>query len=985
MLQADQSGMLIVDAQTGAVHYANNSARRILGINEQTQLGEGKIIRRFFENDKVYTTLSAELEEKSSIVGFRCQMRDAKNALLNVELHASRFSQNGNPQYVISFTDLTDFLNSEKFLRNYDNKIRNLEKALNASSLVSITDGGGTIIYANDRFCEVSKFTRNELLGQNHNIINSGYHPREFMQNLWATIKRGEIWHGDIRNRAKDGTYYWVENTIVPFLNKRGEPYQFFAIRQDITQRKKNALELEQSREALLQAQALAKLGSWEWYPDADEPVWSPEMFAIYGVDPKGKPVPFAEVSKLFTPESWEILAPAVQNTYESGIPYQLECEIIRADGSHGWIISSGVPLYADDGKIKGLRGTVQDVTERKLNDERNRLIINAMPDLIFVMNHDGMFLDYHAAELTRLAYKPDFFLGKSFREIFDHDLAMKMETALVNILHGSKLEHIEYSLPFSGNESYYEATFTPLDRDRCMIVVRDTTARKKNENLMREQATLLDKASDAILVRDLQNVIRYWNEGAVRMYGYTKEEAIGNSVRSLLYAEHDSVDAATQQVLDNGEFSGELEQLTKNGSKLTALVRWTLLRDEHGKPKSILAINSDVTERRKLEQQFLRAQRLESIGTLAGGIAHDLNNVMTPIMLAAAVLKTGNLSADQLELINMIESSVRHGTAMVKQVLSFARGAEGNPRPMQMSSLISEIEPIVRDTFPRNISLQTQIPVDLWSVKADKTQLHQVLMNLAVNARDAMPDGGTLTISAENRTLDAQYAGMQMDAAPGHYVVIRIEDTGTGMPPDVLEKVFEPFFTTKEHGKGTGLGLSTSMAIMKGHGGFMRVYSEPGRGTRFHLYLPALSKVDEESAVATSESLPRGNGELILVVDDEAPVRTITCQTLEAFGYATLPASDGAEAVAIFAEHKNKVALLLTDMMMPVLDGPGAISVIQKMQPKLPIIAVSGLAANGKLSALQAADKIRFLAKPFSAEQLLQAVRLSLNTKPSV
>ncbi|MFO1471662.1 MAG: PAS domain S-box protein [Turneriella sp.] len=982
LLRVSPAAFLIVNAATGKILDLNKTAEDLLGISRQEALKNIAHIHAFFMHENDFNSLCEQLAKGKNVVQHLTELKSVHGNLHTVNLCATAATIGYEECLLFSFSECATDASSDRLLQNYYGKIANLEKALDASNLVSVTDAQGIIIYANAKFCEVSKYSRNELLGQNHRIINSGYHSKEFIRSLWKTITAGEVWSGEIKNRAKDGSFYWVNSTIVPFVDKTGKPYQYFAIRQDITERKRVAMDLERNREALLQAQSMAKLGSWEWLASEDKAIWSPELYRIYGV-PQGKgPLTFKEIPDYYTPESWHALNAAVTDTLQQGKPFNIECEIVRTDKSHVIIIATGAAMYGTDAKIIGIYGTVQDVTEQKLAEERNRLIVNALPDLVFVLDRDGVFVDYHASEPKRLAYKPEFFLGKSFREIFDANLAGKMIGAIDLVAGGSPLERIEYTLPVADRIAHFEATFTPLDRERMMIVVRDTTERKQNELKMREQATLLDNARDAILVRNLDHTIEYWNKGAEQMYGWSQQEVLGKSVRTIFYTKPDTFDAATAELLKSGEFSGELEQKTRDGRKIIVQARWTMLKDDAGNPRSVFAINTDITERKNLEQQFLRAQRLESIGTLAGGIAHDLNNVLTPIMLATAVLKTGELKDDQLELLAMIEASVKHGTRMVRQVLSFARGAEGNPRPMQLETLLADLEPIIRDTFPRNIDIKIEASENLWLVKADFTQLHQVLMNLAVNARDAMPEGGKLILTASNCTLDKQYAGMQVDAKPGNYVLIHLEDSGEGMPADVIERIYEPFFTTKEHGKGTGLGLSTSLAIVKAHGGFMRVYSEPGRGTKFHVYLPALSDEALTAQPDDTEEMPHGNGELILVVDDEPAVLEVTKQTLGAFGYKTKTAQDGAEAIVVFTENKDQIAAVVTDMMMPVLDGAGAIRVLLKMRHDLPVIAVSGLDAQVKIPEMQTQTNIYFLQKPYAAALLLQTLKTALSKK---
>ena len=381
-----------------------------------------------------------------------------------------------------------------------------------------------------------------------------------------------------------------------------------------------------------------------------------------------------------------------------------------------------------------------------------------------------------------------------------------------------------------------------------------------------------------------------------------------------------------------------------------------------------------------KIEAQFLRAQRMENIGTLAGGIAHDLNNVLSPIMMSLDVLKMKFPDPASLNLLDILSTSAQHGANMVRQVLSFARGVEGQRMEVQIKHLVGDIEKFANDTFLKNVQVRTIIPHDLWTVLGDPTQLHQVLLNLCVNARDAMPNGGKLTVSAENLTLDAHYAGMNLEARPGSYVLIQVEDSGTGMPPGVVEKIFDPFFTTKELGKGTGLGLSTSLAIVKSHGGFFQVYSEMGKGTKFRVYFPAQTEASAETAAEIAAELPRGNGELILVVDDEPSVRLITQQTLQAFGYRVILASDGAEAVAAYARQGSEIAAVLTDMMMPVMDGPATIQVLRKLNPAVRIIAASGLSSSGHTAGLGVKH---FLPKPYTAGTLLTALKQIIEEEP--
>lgn len=509
---------------------------------------------------------------------------------------------------------------------------------------------------------------------------------------------------------------------------------------------------------------------------------------------------------------------------------------------------------------------------------------------------------------------------------------------------------------------------------------IRYARERKRAEERIREQAALLDKARDAICAFDLNRRVIYWNKSAERITGWTAEEMAGQPDDRCLYEEgYEKIESAWRQVLDAGEWNGDLRQKTKDGRELIVESRWTLVRDSSGSPKSVLVINTDVTERKKLESQFLRAQRMESIGNLVGGIAHDLGNLLVPILLGVKVL--GQRYADDAKTqrtVEMIRRSAQRGSDMVKQVLAFARGVEGEREQLEPALLIQEVEKITRETFPSKIQLDIDVPDDLWTVLGDSTQIQQVLMNLCVNARDAMPEGGKLQITAENVALDERFARTYLDAKPGRYVCIVVTDTGTGIPQEVLDKVFEPFFTTKPSGKGTGLGLSTVYSIIKSHGGFIEVQSEVGDGTTFRVFLPVS---DEERMAPAEEILPEsyeGAGELILVVDDEEYILTAAHEILEEAGYRVVTAENGRRALDIYEERGKEISAVITDLMMPEMDGVTAIRSLRKQAPRLPIVAASGMSSDMSGESLRAGANL-FISKPFTAEKLLSSLHDAL------
>jgi two-component system, cell cycle sensor histidine kinase and response regulator CckA len=508
------------------------------------------------------------------------------------------------------------------------------------------------------------------------------------------------------------------------------------------------------------------------------------------------------------------------------------------------------------------------------------------------------------------------------------------------------------------------------------MILEQQIQERQRAEEKIQEQAALLDITRDAIFVQSLDHTILFWNRGAERLYGWTATEAVGQSISQIF---DDKTSAALMEkqpiVLSQGEWSGELQQTTKSGKTIVVSSCCTQVCDPQGQATSTLIVNTDITEKQQLEAQFLRAQRMESIGTLASGIAHDLNNALNPILMSVHLLQAKLQDESDQRLLNTLEQNTRRSIELVKQVLLFARGTESDRSALSVTSLIQEIAYIIRETFPKNIELYTDLPQqELWTISGNHTQLHQVLMNLCINARDVMPNGGAIKLSAENVWIGEADARLSLDAQVGAYVKITVSDTGCGIPSAMLDRIFEPFFTTKEIGRGTGLGLSTVLGIVKGHGGFVTVTSQIGKGTRFNVHLSAIEAPTDQSPLPAVDSPVTGQGELILVVDDEEPIRSVTEAVLETYGYRVLTAEDGVEAIALYTQHQREINTVILDMMMPAMDGATTIQMLQKIDPQVQIIAVSGLMNTHKNSEISPLIKT-FLPKPYTADDLLRAL----------
>ncbi|BDI19260.1 hypothetical protein ANSO36C_50620 [Nostoc cf. commune SO-36] len=492
-------------------------------------------------------------------------------------------------------------------------------------------------------------------------------------------------------------------------------------------------------------------------------------------------------------------------------------------------------------------KATSADGTGPTPSENRLRAIIDAEPECIQLIAGDGTLLEINAEGLAMMEVESaDVLIGKPINAVIVPEYRAAFADLHKSVCQGNK-GTLEFEIvAFKGTRRYVETHAVPLrnEADGTFIhlaLMRDITQQKQAEQKIREQGLLLDVSSDAILVRNIHNQILFWNQGAERLYGWKTEEVVGKNVLQLLYKDISSqLEDAYLRVMNTGEWRGELHQLTKEGKVIIVESRWILIRDDNGQPKSILSVNTEITQQKQLEAQLLRSQRLESIGTLAGGIVHDLNNILSPILMSVQLLQKKLPDSQSQQILQTLENNVKRGANLLKQVLSFARGIEGKQTIVQIQPLMAEIEQIIDQTFPKSIICQTDIPKNLWYVRGDATQLHQVLINLVVNARDAMPNGGILRIVAENLVIGEHSAQINIDAKVGSYIAIVVTDTGMGMSSEVQQRIFEPFFTTKEVGKGTGLGLSTALAIIKNHSGFVNVYSQIDRGTQFTVYLPA-------------------------------------------------------------------------------------------------------------------------------------------------
>lgn len=710
--------------------------------------------------------------------------------------------------------------------------------------------------------------------------------------------------------------------------------------------------------------------------PDGRLILSSPSHRRLFG---SYTPEPGTEFLAYVHPVDRSRVAMALRRALESGSSGQVEYRLVLPNTNERTLEGQGNVMFDEAGQQQGVLWVARDITERCIAERRileQAALLDEARDAICVNDLDQHILFWNRSAERLYGWAANEAIGRNANELLCQDqVALR---ALKTLIQRGEWNGELQQTTRSGEQLVVASRWT-LIRDEhgapksILVINTNVTEQKKAEQKIREQAALLDKARDAILVGDLDRRIVYWNEGATRLYGWTPEDAIGRRIEDFLFSEKPrDWEGILLELAEKGEWIGELQQRTKDGREVITQCRQTLVRDASGQPTSILYINSDVTEQKKIEAQFLRTQRMESIGALAGGLAHDLNNVLGPIMMAADVIQADPRNQGNAGLIDLIGSSARRGAELVKQILTFARGMDAGRTSLQVANLVTEVVKLAADTFPRDVVVESTLADDLPSVQGDATQVHQILLNLFVNARDAMPGGGKIHARVQAVNVEQRLTPFYRVPVSGRFVLIEVADTGTGIPADILPKIFEPFFTTKDPGKGTGLGLSTVLGIVKSHGGFVEVASDPGKGTSFFVYLPA---GEAPLQVTTPTEPSHGRNEGILVVDDEAAILEITRETLAAYNYRVLTASNGEEAIGVFARNQSEIDVLVTDLVMPGMAGTILIGKLRQLKPGLRVIAVRGVPVNPRDLPVD-----HFLKKPFGTSALLQAVRTVLD-----
>ena len=701
---------------------------------------------------------------------------------------------------------------------------------------------------------------------------------------------------------------------------------------------------------------------------------------------------------EFLTKDSVKLVAERYQKRQRGeAVPPNYEFKVINKDGQERIVEIHAAIIKDSKGEIVTI-GQILDITDRKKSEEalrqseeKYRMIVEHAHDGIEISQNDRiMFCNARFAEM--LGYSMDEIINIPFTKIYS-------EQAIQDLYQREKLRAKGVSLP-----NNYETTFRKKDgslinvevsyeiidylgRPATFAIIRDITEQKRAQAEHERLMTAIEQTNETVVITDLKGQIQYVNPAFEKITGYSKKEALGKNPAILKSGKHDRAfyQNLWETILAGKIWHGRIINKRKNGELFTEDKMISPVKDSHGKITNFVAVGRDVTQQLLLEQQFLQAQKMESIGRLAGGVAHDYNNMLT-VILGNAQLGMSKLDEDNrlYDYFFKIHQAAMRSADITKQLLAFARKQTIEPRVLDLNETIENMFKMLRRLIGEEIDLAWLPGSALWSVKMDPSQIDQILMNLVVNARDAIGGVGKITIETENRLLDDEYCKTRAGFKPGEYVMVAVSDNGCGMEKEILDKIFEPFFTTKEMGKGTGLGLATVYGIVKQNHGFINVYSEPGKGTTFKIYIPRHIGQEKPMTEKGKMELPGGKGEAVLIVEDDKAILEFTQKLLENLGYKVTAVSDASKALQLVTQANQSFDLVLTDVIMPEISGKELTDRLKNILPDIKILFMSGYTANAIAHHGVLDDGINYIQKPFTVHDLAAKIRKVLESGSS-
>jgi two-component system, cell cycle sensor histidine kinase and response regulator CckA len=867
----------------------------------------------------------------------------------------------------------------------------------------------GRILDANRAYCDMLGYSLEELraLDDFYRITPARWREWEEKE-IWEKRLLGQGYSGLYEKEyiRKDGAVFPVELRSYAARGEDGAIEYLWGTARDITERKQVEETLRQRQAMLTRTERIASVGSWEWDIQEDQVRWSEELFRIFQRDIADGAPAFAEHAQLYVSEDMERLRQAVQRCMTEGAPYELELRAVRADGAIRHCVARGQAEVDGAGRIYRLGGSLQDITDRKWAEaalaESERFlnsILESIQDGVSVLEPD-LIIRHVNGVMNRWYSENRPLEGKRCYEVYQNrDCPCEPCPTLQCLKSGKTEQAVVPGLPDSDVEWLELFSYPIADPETGQVTgvvefVRDITERMQAVHALQESEhrfrSFIENANDIVYSLSPEGVFDYVSPNWADFVGEPADEVIGKTFEPYVHADDLHLCREfLQRVLTSGQKQSSVEYRVKHrdGSWRWHVSNGSPLWSASGEIAGYMGIARDITERKqaeaereKLREQLVQAQKLEAVGRLAGGVAHDFNNMLLAILgyTGMALDQTdpaGPLHADLRE----IEKAARRSADLTRQLLAFARKQTVSPRVLDLNETIEGMLKMLHRLIGENIHLVWLPGANLWSVKIDPSQIDQILANLCVNARDAIAGVGRLTIETENVCLDEAYCEENSDCLPGHYVQLAVSDSGRGMDASTRAHLFEPFFTTKAPGEGTGLGLSTIYGIVKQNEGFIHVYSEPGQGSTFRIYLPRyVGKESQPQATGWGAEAERGH-ETVLLVEDEPTILRLGRRMLESLGYHVLTAGTPGEAIALAEMHPGVIHLLMTDVVMPEMNGRDLAERLLTLYPKMKRIFMSGYTAN--IIAHQGVlDKgVHFIQKPFSREALATGVRQAL------
>lgn len=920
-----------------------------------------------------------------------------------------------------TYEDITEYKRAEEALLRQQTELRVLFDLMPA--MIWFKDTENNILRVNKQVAESIGKRVEEIEGKPSSEIYPQMAAKYHADDL-EIIRSGKPKLGIVETlKDKDGRELWIQTDKVPYRNDDEKVIGIVVVARDITESKRLEDELRQSEASLANAQRIAHIGSWDWDIQNNQLFWSDEIYRIFGIPKAQFGANYESFLNGIHPEDRQLVQSAVDAALKQVTPYNIEHRILSQTGVESFVCELGEVTFDESGKPLRMMGTVQDITERKRAEEalkaseakqrqlseRQSAIFDALPAHISLLSGLGNILDVNAAWRQFASMNnyegSNFGIGSNYFDVCECATgdcsaeANQTAEGIRSVLSG-KSNHFELEYPCHSPEKkrWFRLTVTPLQEDATAGVVVmhvNVTERKLSEEALRQTEAKYRSIVELLpaivyLAQPFPPYSPIYVSPNIIEFGYSAAEWVERDdmwVNILHEEDRERVLRATGDAISQGlETELEYRIIGRNGAIHWVHDKGRFVSDEDGNKISWQRVVVNITKTKELEEQLRQSQKLESVGRLAGGIAHDFNNMLTVINGYSALTLRRLKDGDPLrQNIEEIKQAGERSAALTYQLLAFSRKQILKPKVLYFNQIIADTTKMLNRLIGEDIQLCTILNPDAGPVEVDPGQLSQVIMNLAVNARDAMPQGGKITIETNNFYLDEAYARLHIGVIPGDYVVLAVSDTGTGIDEETQQHIFEPFFTTKEVGKGTGLGLATVYGIVKQSGGNIWVYSEVGLGTTFKIYLPRAVEQSEAAEIRnTFDELPKGE-ETILLVEDEDLVRTMTRQVLEMCGYIVLEAGNGVEALSICEKHDCQIDLMITDVVMPLMGGRELAERFVQTYPEIRVLFTSGYTDDAVVRQGVIEAGTNFIEKPFSPDTLAQKVRAILDGLQSV